>query len=283
MNKDGGNAFGRFLLRLFAFPKIRKAIEESDFVALDVNGAMGDASILLSRVLYKAKGAKVVFFSSDHYQDALESFYPSQFHGTYFGGALGHLFHRYRQYAVETFGDEPNVFHDFYNVGDVPLTAFHLLSDQLGISPKEYVPIHIDASRKLSSKKHVILNLSSVSMGDLPADFVRPIVKRLIDEGYEVYENRRGPSPLPKVTSIFPSYPELVGYCSNADLVISIRSGLCDLLAQTDTPLLVLHLHKDYLVKMPLSYWRESGIIETTVSEFALEQVDRLLGITSNN
>ena len=275
-----GNAIDRFLLRVFVFPSIRKQIRLGRLVALDVNGAMGDATILLSRALYLARkeGKGLILFSSRRYKKPILAFYPDLDEPKFYGPILGHIYHRCRGYVVSVFGEEKNVYHDFYNVRPFNKTAFHLLADKMGISVEDYAPIQIPLIPALSSKKHVLLNISSVSMGQLELESVRTLVSHLLDLGYEVYENVKGSTHFDDAKPIFPPYEDLIGYCENADLLITIRSGVADLAAQTKVKILCLHTHTDYMAKMPLRYFRETGILEKQANEVRVEDIDYLLG-----
>lgn len=136
-----------------------------------------------------------------------------------------------------------------------------------------YTKIFYDKRKRLSKNKYALINLSTKSADSLEPKDVEDIVKLLLRRGYEVFENTKGPSHFPGVKPISPSLYNLVSFSSNASLVISVRSGLLDLVAQTNASILAIHtINKAndttlYMKIAPLSYWRGSAIRECVIDE----------------
>ena len=81
----------------------------------------------------------------------------------------------------------------------------------------------------------------------LPDDFWSRIAENLLENGYKVYTNVDGKKEVPIIgtKAISCSLIETAKICEKAKAVIALRSGICDLLAFTDTKLIVLNTSEE--------------------------------------
>ena len=108
-------------------------------------------------------------------------------------------------------------------------------------SPESLSTSSINNPLECRSKYMVIMPYAN-SMKKLPVSFWESLVKRANSLGYNVYTNGVGPSEKAIVGTNLISYSffETIKICSDALVTVSLRSGMCDLLAMTSANLIVI-------------------------------------------
>ncbi len=91
----------------------------------------------------------------------------------------------------------------------------------------------------------------------LPEEFWEILADKLKGRGYKVYtnfNNRSGEYVVKGTEAISSDLNEILDYCMRFKAFISIRSGICDLIGQTDAPLYVIYTSD--------RYWDDLDLIE---------------------
>ena len=100
-----------------------------------------------------------------------------------------------------------------------------------------------------SRSREVILFPYAKSEKMLPEEFWSILAERLNERGLCVYSNYNGMVGeyiIPGTKPLASDFDQLIEYCYLFRAFISIRSGICDLIAQTDAPLHVLYFTEMY-------------------------------------
>lgn len=111
---------------------------------------------------------------------------------------------------------------------------------------KSHIRIREDGreeERKQKYSKAVLLSTGAYSVESLPMTFWEKLAKAIRERGYEVYVNDGGQDcdrMIPGVKVLSTSIPELIRISSYLAYFVGLRSGLCDVLAQTPVRMTVL-------------------------------------------
>lgn len=99
------------------------------------------------------------------------------------------------------------------------------------------------------NKRTVVLMPYAESSEMLPQLFWERMGKRLLEMGYEVYTNVRDDSEgaIAGTKRISETVDVMAQFCEKSLAVISVRSGICDLLALTNTVLLIINTEEIHL------------------------------------
>lgn len=111
--------------------------------------------------------------------------------------------------------------------------------------------IKIPYSRKAilpEIEKAVILMPYAATAPLMPNGFWEGLAENIIHEGYTVYTNVKDETecPVPGTRRLRESISDTVSICSKAYAAISLRSGMCDILAMTKVPLVVLNTDESF-------------------------------------
>lgn len=118
------------------------------------------------------------------------------------------------------------------------------------------------------NKRFVILMPYANTARMLPDELWKRIADFYINKGYAVYTNVKDETEqvifgtLPVCENIY----NMVGICSQAELVISVRNGMCDVLAMSRTSLIILDTDKNFYEK-----WNTGQISRNAVHIKAFE------------
>ncbi len=111
---------------------------------------------------------------------------------------------------------------------------------------KSRIRVAIDGKEEEREKKYhrtVLISTGAYSVQPLPMGFWEKLVKVIRSKGYEIYVNDGGEDcdkMIDGVQSLSVTVPELVRIAPHLALFVGIRSGLCDVLAQTSVEMKVL-------------------------------------------
>lgn len=108
--------------------------------------------------------------------------------------------------------------------------------------------------REKSGKREVIIMPYAKTAKMLPDAFWEVLVKRLMEQGYYVYTNvgSKTETAIQGTTAIKESLLNTASFCENCTAVISLRSGLCDLLGFTETKLIIINTSEELSVEWNL-------------------------------
>ena len=96
----------------------------------------------------------------------------------------------------------------------------------------------------------------------LPEKFWEEIAKLFIKNNFVVYTNIKGNMevPISGTQAICESIYDMVGVCSRARLVLSIRNGMCDVLAMSNASLVILDTDQEFYER-----WNTKQLNENTI------------------
>lgn len=100
---------------------------------------------------------------------------------------------------------------------------------------------------RTDKEQNVILMPYAKTAEMLPGAFWTELAQRLKEKGYSVYTNAGGrkETPIQGTKPVTKSLLETARFCEGSAAVISLRSGLCDLLGFTDTKLIVINTSEE--------------------------------------
>lgn len=154
---------------------------------------------------------------------------------------------------------------------------YKLSSSEASISYPEVNTESVDCFGGIDIKRSVLINPYSNSQKAKNALF-ESIVETLTKSGYEVYTNVSSEyeQPLSGTKPLKISLNELYYFASNCALVISIRSGLLDFLANSGGRFLAIYSNeakKEFRIAYNLSEWKG----RSSFKEFNSDQQDEII------
>lgn len=124
--------------------------------------------------------------------------------------------------------------------------VFHLptecLLEEPKIVPDEMLLAKIMTEYEIGEHSIILMPYAS-STPLIPDHFWKVITSFLTSLGYTIYTNVKGPEELPiqGTIGLYADLATMAAICENCRLVIAFRSGICDVLAFTETNLVVLN------------------------------------------
>lgn len=104
---------------------------------------------------------------------------------------------------------------------------------------------------KCKNKRSVIFMPYANTAKMLPVKFWEKCADLFINDGYGVYTNVKDEAEqaIAGTVPICEGIYDMVGICKQAELTISVRNGMCDVLAMSKAPLIILDTDKDFYEK----------------------------------
>lgn len=137
--------------------------------------------------------------------------------------------------------------------------VFHLPAESILEEPK-IIPDEILFQKLMTQynfdNRSIILMPYANSAALLPEHFWEILAQFLIDLGFTVYTNVKDSKelPIPRTAGLCADLATMAAICEFCRLVISFRSGICDVLAFTETNLIVINSSEYHLNEWNLKY-----------------------------
>lgn len=159
------------------------------------------------------------------------------------------------------------IFPEYYEIGTNMIDKYRKIVLGLDDSATRMIPELPVAADELITKyainrKSVVLMPYARSVPLLPIEFWELIAQFLLDSGYNVLTNiGPGEVPIRNTNAMSESVIDTIGLCKKSLAVISIRSGICDILAATDTLMFIINTEQHYYRYWNLSELSDGGRI----------------------
>ena len=160
-----------------------------------------------------------------------------------------------------------SLFREYYDNSGCMIDKYRQLVFNLPAKAHMATPLFAEPAKELSArykidKKTIILMPYAKSTYPLPTVFWESLVRLLAKHGYRILTNTGpGESPIEGTEAIAESVSDTVLLCRKALAVISLRSGICDILAATDVIMFVIYTNNHYYDYWNLSSVRNDGSI----------------------
>lgn len=266
-------------------PTTRKQTKVGGLVLVNSCGGLGDLVILLSRALHaREKGLlgikSITLFTPRKTKPYMRALYANQHIKTHYYpfGFMKWLVDQTEKNS--SFSNQNPLFFYCNFVGrEMQGSFFRFVERALGINDGSYYRLNIaDNIKRHIKRPFVLLNLFSVSGTTITIDAVEPTLRALLNQGYLIIENTRDKAHFASAETVYPGIDDLFILAKEASLIISVRSGVLDVLAQTDTPIVcLLNRHDSWQSHFSLSGWRTNNILELYVDAMSEDVVMEFL------
>lgn len=117
-------------------------------------------------------------------------------------------------------------------------------------------------TEKTGSDPFVILMPYANTARMLPLKLWEKLAAFFTEKGYRVYTNGKDDSerPIAGTVALCENIYHMVGICRESKLVISVRNGMCDVLAMSKTPLLILDTDQEFYEKWNTRQFSKTSI-----------------------
>lgn len=133
----------------------------------------------------------------------------------------------------------------------------------------------IYAKNRIEKEQTILIAPYSNTEGNLPEEFCNALVKRLKEKSYDVCTNiGPGEESLNGTIGLQIPYSQILDFVNKCACFISVRSGLCDIVSSTGSPMVVFYQSKDRIIydlaEMGL---KTDKILQYNVDEIGYEHV----------
>ena len=124
---------------------------------------------------------------------------------------------------------------------------------------------------RIAKKKTVLIAPYSNTEGNLPKEFCDTLIKHLMNKNYDVCTNiGPGEEALTGTIGLHIPYSQILDFVNKCVCFISVRSGLCDIVSSTTSPMVVFYQSQDRVV-YDLA---EMGLKTDNILQYNMDEMD---------